>query len=708
LRKALKYILIIVILALVGGYIYWNNNKKKLIRQGIEEAIRKKTDSLYYIHYDSSNVDEINGDAVFYNVSLQSDDTQKNILDNANALPDALYIIKVQQVKGIGVDVAGLLQKQNVTAKKIVLTKPFIQIINTGMDNPKPFTYDDTLSLYKKILGRFTTISADTIQIINGTVLITNRKGKSLTTFENINIALNHFVVDSNHNYENIISYFVKNIQVSVENIQLPEADNNTRVNIEHLMYNAEKRLIQVKKISQYRTGNSDPLVELNKIEIDRLNTNAFIYNHRLQAGLITCNGGLITIYKPKKDKDPKNKLINFSSNLIEEAQVQGLNLGSTTIVVADPDNQTATPLIINDVRFTLPEALNVNEGNTINEIIAAANWQLNVGSFAVNTKAKKYRIDINGIRLDNRDGVGHIGKVSVKPLGSEAAFVSGSPHQKDRYDLDFNNISVKGLNFKKLLGENAVEINELTLQPLMVIFNDRTLPVDSSSKVGKYPVQQLIKLDMPLYIKKIIVRNGNVSYTEKARKSGMRGTVSFTNVNGSITNVTNIGERIKTNSSCVLDASALFLGAGKMHTQWILPLSSGNKNFSASGSMDALAATTLNQLIEPLAMASVKKGEIKKLDFNMNGNDYGAKGSALLLYNDLKIELLKKDEDNNQLTSKDLASFVANTLVKNNNPQNGTTRQGDFDNPRELNKSFFNLLWKSIFAGVKKIVMDK
>lgn len=707
MRKALKYILVVIILAATAGYIYWNNNKKKLIRQGIEDAIRKKSDSLYYIHYDSSNVDEINGNVAFYNVSLQSDAAQKNMLDDANALPEALYIIKVEQVKGSGIDVAGLLQSQNVTARKITLVKPFIQIINTGMDNPKPFTYDDTLSLYKKILGRFTTISADTIEVVNGTVLITNRKGKSLTTLENINVGLNHFVVDSNHNYENIISYFVKNIKVSVDNIQLPEADNNTRINIEHLVYDAEKKLIQVKKIRQYRTGNSAPLVDLSNIEVDRLNTNAFIYSHRLQAGLITCDGGLITIYKSKQVKDQKNKLINFSSDLIEEAQVQGLNLGSTKIIVADLDNQAAAPMVINDVRFALPEALNVSEGNTINEIIAAANWQLNVGNFSLLTKDKKYRIGINTIRLDNKDGVGHIGKIAVKPLQSEAVFVKESPHQQDRYDLDFNDISFKGLDFKKLLAENTVDINELSLQPLLKIFNDRTLPVDSASKVGKYPIQQLIKLDMPLYIKKIFIKNGNVAYTEKALKSGMRGTVSFTNITGSISNVTNIAAQIKINNTCIVDASALFLGAGKMTTQWNLPLSSGNKTFTASGTLDVIDATALNALIEPLAMASVKKGTIKKLVFNMSGNDYGAKGNALMLYNDLKIELLKKD-DGDQLISKDVASFVANALVKNNNPQNGNTRQGVIDNQRELNKSFFNLLWKSVFSGVKKIIMDK
>jgi hypothetical protein len=90
----------------------------------------------------------------------------------------------VDEVRASGIDVAGFIDKSSVSAHKITLVHPFIHIIHTGEGKPKPFTYDDTLALYKKITGKYQSINADTIQIINGGIIITNRKGKSLSTLK--------------------------------------------------------------------------------------------------------------------------------------------------------------------------------------------------------------------------------------------------------------------------------------------------------------------------------------------------------------------------------------------------------------------------------------------------------------------------------------------------------------------------------------------
>ena len=79
LKNFLKITLVIILLAAIGGWFYWQQHKKGIIKDSIENAISKGTDSLYFIHYDSSSIDEINGNASFYNVSLQSDSLQKQL-----------------------------------------------------------------------------------------------------------------------------------------------------------------------------------------------------------------------------------------------------------------------------------------------------------------------------------------------------------------------------------------------------------------------------------------------------------------------------------------------------------------------------------------------------------------------------------------------------------------------------------------------------
>src|SRR4051812_1343828 len=155
MKKLVKILLIVIVTGIVGGYVYWQSNKNKIIKGAINKAISKKTDSLYYLHYDSSRIDEVNGNATFYNVVLQSDSAQKALLKRTDSLPNALYNIRINQVAITGVNIPGLLEKQTLAAKKIVLLKPVIQIINTGAGNPKPFTMNDTLELCQKMLGKF-------------------------------------------------------------------------------------------------------------------------------------------------------------------------------------------------------------------------------------------------------------------------------------------------------------------------------------------------------------------------------------------------------------------------------------------------------------------------------------------------------------------------------------------------------------------------
>jgi hypothetical protein len=237
MKVIFRILLVLLIAGAIGGYIYWQGHKKSIVNNAIQNALKVKSDSLYFIHYDSSQIDEVKGNASFYKITLQSDSIQKKVLQSTDSLPNVLYNIRAQEVTARGINIPGLLTGHQVTAQSITILQPVIQIINTGADKPKPFTLNDTMELYKKILGSFKSISADTIQVIKGTVLITDKKGKALTTLENINISLNHFLVDSTKDYQNIISYFIKDVKVMVENIQLPESAEGNRINLTNLVY---------------------------------------------------------------------------------------------------------------------------------------------------------------------------------------------------------------------------------------------------------------------------------------------------------------------------------------------------------------------------------------------------------------------------------------------------------------------------------------
>ena len=82
------------------------------------------------------------------------------------------------------------------------------------------------------------------------------------------------------------------------------------------------------------------------------------------------------------------------------------------------------------------------------------------------------------------------------------------------------------------------------------------------------------------------------------------------------------------------------------------------------------------------------------------------ANGTSTLLYDDLKIDILKMDSTDTK--KKGLKSFVANVFIKDSNPQNGEVRKNEINEERDITKSFFYLVWKSIFKAAKKTISGK
>jgi hypothetical protein len=73
--------------------------------------------------------------------------------------------------------------------------------------------------------------------------------------------------------------------------------------------------------------------------------------------------------------------------------------------------------------------------------------------------------------------------------------------------------------------------------------------------------------------------------------------------------------------------------------------------------------------------------------------------------YQDLKVEILKRDKATKEVKKRGFLSLAANLIVQNNNPGKDGLRKVNPVYERDIYKSFFNLVWKTIFTGMKKTV---
>jgi hypothetical protein len=231
-------------------------------------------------------------------------------------------------------------------------------------------------------------------------------------------------------------------------------------------------------------------------------------------------------------------------------------------------------------------------------------------------------------------------------------------------------------------------------------------MPVDKRSKLGKFPHQLLAKINYNIQVDTIKVKGLHVSYEELNPKSEQSGTLYFDNINGTVSNVTNNAARISANKECRVDVSATFMKQTPLKASFSFDLASTKRgDFSVRASVGAIEQDRLNEILIPLALVKINKVSIKSLDVTMHGDNYSGTGKVKMIYDDLNVTALKNSGDT--LKKRALFSFIANNfIIKKQNPlPHEKIRIEEGTHEHEPNRSFFNLVWKTIFVGAGKTV---
>lgn len=336
--------------------------------------------------------------------------------------------------------------------------------------------------------------------------------------------------------------------------------------------------------------------------------------------------------------------------------------------------------------------------------ILFSKNIDILCKEFILHSSDKKYMYHFENLEYISQINGFKARRIRIVPQLSEEAFNNTLKFQKDRYDFEFENLVLHNID-RQSLWRKSIQADELLIgKSSFKIYRDISLPHDSISRVGAFPQQLLMRLSIPVNIRKVVFHQSFIEYKEKNAKSDSSGKVQFNDVEATMYNVTNMPSLIAKNNLCRLDFKSRFLNKAPISANLNMYLKNPKGRFDIIGEMGSMRGEDLNKLIKPMALAQIEKGDIKKVNFDLQGDNYSAKGKLTVLYDDINLTLLKKNDDKNKYTKKVIPSIVANIVMKNSNPgPNNEVRQAGVNYERDTVRSFFNLLWKSIFSGVKK-----
>lgn len=321
-------------------------------------------------------------------------------------------------------------------------------------------------------------------------------------------------------------------------------------------------------------------------------------------------------------------------------------------------------------------------------------------------TKDRLYTLKLDTLRgsITGRDL--EVRGFKIEPKYPKIEFSRKYSVQKDRYDLDFKRISLSGIDYVGLNNNGELFVKAINLGPAQVnVFMNRELPPSRLDKSGNFPHMALKRLPIPTIVEQLNIAKVNVAYGEYNPKTREIGTVKLDGLNGKITNLTNDSARLAKQSHAYADLNTYVMGAAKMNVKIDFHLASNNGAFSYKGKVGGFNLRALNAISKPLGQIELESGQVTSASFDVSANSAGSKGVVYFYYKDLKIKMLGEDSDGKE-KKKGLLSFLANTiLIKDDNIPGEKGRFANVTHEREPQASFFNIMWKSVFKGMREIV---
>lgn len=277
-----------------------------------------------------------------------------------------------------------------------------------------------------------------------------------------------------------------------------------------------------------------------------------------------------------------------------------------------------------------------------------------------------------------------------------------------DRFFVHLDTLTLNNFDFQ-LYNERHTFVSssaELTDGGISVFGNPKQNPATANTeRFITFPNKALRMLPFPVRFDTVRVKNIDVGYQEFNKKTKRIGHIDFNHTRGFFYNITNDPAVLKKNNRCRVLLKSRFMSQANIDVYFNFNLTDSLGSFYYRGTMGPMNMPAVNVASIPLASVAIKSGQLKRLSFDISANRNLSTGTVEVLYNNLKIQLLKADTAKEKMKHMPLATLFANALIiKHNNPDDDHTapRVSHVVYKRPFNYPFFKTLWNTLFMGIK------
>ncbi|MUP44539.1 hypothetical protein E0K83_02110 [Gramella sp. BOM4] len=416
-----------------------------------------------------------------------------------------------------------------------------------------------------------------------------------------------------------------------------------------------------------------------------------YITNKNIQVGELFISNPEVAIYESQKQQKDSAKAEN-PKKLKEQILIKKVRVKGGTFQISETDTSEhrlfakLNELQMNQVRLdsaSLKQAVPFEYDLQL----------LQVDSLFYEMDEQHY-LSFGNLQMKDQDLT--ISDLQIIPKYSKSRHQETIEVEKDRYDLQIDSISVNNFNWS--LQNDSLKIQNSLLsihQADLYIYRDKIPPDDNSFK----PLYSRAIRNLPALIEidSVSISDSYLKYEERIQPGRTTGMVEFSNLNGSISNITNNGLNRDDFPKTRVQASADFMRGAPLSIDWQFDISDQSDAFHLSGQMGHLNASQMNRFMKASMNVEVT-GDILDMYFNFYGNNNQATGDMRLEYKDFKVEVLRKD---GQQKNK-IISALANLIVRNKAVK-GEKQYKEIKVQRDKSKSFWNFFWLMVKNGAFK-----
>lgn len=697
-----------VLALILCAVLFWDSFKNVIVKNKLNDLLAKGTDSLYVVKYDSLSFDEATGSAYLKNIHIIPDTARiKNLSEEKK--PYIFLDIKIKSIRIAGVKTAKALSGQEMIGDSIVIDKPDIIMYSLKPLQKQTKIETEASAVYREILGKLKKIQMGFVYVNNVVVKGVDFYSKEKNfDFYNGKFLLEDVLIDSLHNKDTTRVLFCKQAAFTVDSF-LSYNKNRVEVIVRDVNFLGKQRSLLFNGISLNRfrndTAEGQRFLDANVLTLNGVNTNEVVKNKNIIVDTIFCDDIVLHQVPVKNLKTGQIKVVKADDSTgfrnVYGVYMKHLNFPKVTFVPEKNSNITVGNLAIKINEVQVGQIIRLEE----QPMDYTREVELELSSLSIKSDDGHYNYKLNGIVMNSLRKELRVSTFSIVPFAGERAFANAFHFQKDRFDVDIEGIYLKNIDMNSLLQKellaSELEINHVSAK----IYRDLNKPLEKKSKVGNYPSQMLMDVDHRINVKKATINSADVQYRETEINTGETGILPFANTRLNISNITNIAEEIKKNNTLNISFDSRLFGEIPINGSFIFLLDSKNGSFRTNGHVGEFDALKLNRVSVPMANIKINTGYINSIDFNFTGNNTRAGGDFVMKYKDLKVDVLKRDKNTNKLKKRGFLSLAANLIVLNNNPDKNQLRKVNPTFERDIYKSFFNLVWKTVFTGMKKTI---